>query len=446
MMKNVTPFKIILPVLVVVGLFSCYKNTIQFGTQPENEYTRLIAIDSVEPVLSTILLDSFTTNNPASFFAGNLRDPYLGLIRTASFFKIDKPATLPEIPVTAVYDSICLVLRLNEYYLGDTTQPLTIQVHELAEELQYPFSTYMYNTTNFLVKPQALGSRRLTIRPTYDDSVLIRLDDARGLDLYNKIYNVASDLASTDAFQQYLRGLRLSASDPDESVLFGILSSSGSLAIRLFYHHTVPYPESKEVDFLSVNDNYAFNQIKTDRSGTLLANGPASSNGLSELSSSASGNLSFMQSNAGLYSKVIFPSLRNILQREETLRLLKAELFLRPIKSSYDDARFPLPDTLYMVQTDGSNVAGDAVADSSGTDVQYAYPVIDQLYGVNTYYRFEVTNYIKAMLANSGATDDGFFILQKNPSNQFSLHRAVFGNASHEFKSELVLSVVTINN
>ncbi|MBL7751682.1 MAG: hypothetical protein JNN29_09855, partial [Chitinophagaceae bacterium] len=92
------------------------------------------------------------------------------------------------------------------------------------------------------------------------------------------------------------------------------------------------------------------------------------------------------------------------------------------------------------------NVAGNAVADSSGTDVQYAYPVIDQLYGVNTYYRFEVTNYIKAMLANSGATDDGFFILQKNPSNQFSLHRAVFGNASHEFRSELVLSVVTINN
>ncbi|OYW18713.1 MAG: hypothetical protein B7Z54_05510, partial [Sphingobacteriales bacterium 12-47-4] len=83
MMKNVTPFRIILPVLFVVGLFSCYKNTIQFGTQPENEYTRLIAIDSVEPVLSTILLDSFTTNNPASFFAGNLRDPYLGLVRTA---------------------------------------------------------------------------------------------------------------------------------------------------------------------------------------------------------------------------------------------------------------------------------------------------------------------------------------------------------------------------
>ncbi|OYW16703.1 MAG: hypothetical protein B7Z54_09575 [Sphingobacteriales bacterium 12-47-4] len=214
----------------------------------------------------------------------------------------------------------------------------------------------------------------------------------------------------------------------------------------MFYHHTVPYPESKEVDFLSVNDSYAFNQIKADRSGTFLANGPASSNGLSEISSSASGNLSFMQSNAGLYSKVIFPSLRNILQREETLRLLKAELFLRPIKSSYDDARFPLPDTLYMVETDGSNVAGNAVADSSGTDVQYAYPVIDQLYGVNTYYRFEVTNYIKAMLANSSATDDGFFILQKNPSNQFSLHRAVFGNASHEFRSELVLSVVTINN
>jgi len=439
-------FAALTAIIVLVGstctMVSCVKQTIQFGSQPENDYTRLIRIDSVEPVMSTILLDSFTTQNPSVFYWGNLRDPYLGLIRSRSYFKMDKPVTLPEIPVTAVYDSICLLVRLNGYHAGDTTRNITLQLDELDEELQFPYASNMYNTTHFPVNPVSWGSKTVRIRPSVDDSLLIRLDDARGLDLYNKLFNGALEITSTENFQQYIKGFSMASAVSDESVIYGILGASGSISLRLYYHHTIPYPESKTVEFLSINDEYAFNQLLADRSGTFLANPGNSSNGLIELKTPATGNICFQQTNMGLYPKITFPSLRNILQRDEVLRLLKAELYLRPVSGTFDDHLFPLPDSLLLVQTDGSNISGSTVYDSSGTNIQYASPVIDRVYGVNSYYRFELTNYIKSFLENSSSSDDGFFIWQ----NETGLKRVLWTDNTHEFHTELVLSVVTINN
>src|SRR5690242_17323799 len=70
---------------------SCYRNDVQFGTISENNYTRLVYIDTVEPRLSTIVLDSFATNSPNGFLLGKYKDPYLGIVSAKPFFQMTIP-------------------------------------------------------------------------------------------------------------------------------------------------------------------------------------------------------------------------------------------------------------------------------------------------------------------------------------------------------------------
>src|SRR5574338_839132 len=190
--------------LLITGV-SCYRNDIQFGTIPENTYTRIVYIDTVQPHLSTVILDSFTTNSPVSFLVGKIADPYLGTVSAKSFFQMTMPAPLPSIPLTAHYDSTCLVIYLNKYYYGDTTKPFTIQANELALPIEYSYSSNIYNTNSVPVKPTPLGSRTLTIRPSVEDSFLLRLDDAKGQELFCKLQQQADELTSEDKFLNYFK-------------------------------------------------------------------------------------------------------------------------------------------------------------------------------------------------------------------------------------------------
>ncbi len=108
-----------------------------------------------------------------------------------------------------------------------------------------------------------------------------------------------------------------------------------------------------------------------------------------------------MQQGNGLYLKTIFPSLRTILGNTNIVKLLKAELIIRPAYLSFDNNKYLLPSRIYLTQTDESNIAGNTVLDSTGAQ-QYANPVIDNVYGENNYYRFNITPYINQMLTTAG--------------------------------------------
>ncbi|MEO8404325.1 MAG: DUF4270 family protein, partial [Chitinophagaceae bacterium] len=111
---------------VVMGITACTRNTIEFGTVPENNYTHLSFIDTIGVNLSTVLVDSFPTSSPAAFLVGKYKDPYLGTITAKPFFQMDKPATLPDITAQAIYDSVVLIIHPNDYYYGDTSLQQTI--------------------------------------------------------------------------------------------------------------------------------------------------------------------------------------------------------------------------------------------------------------------------------------------------------------------------------
>jgi hypothetical protein len=429
----------LLSLLLITGV-SCYRNDIQFGTAPDNNNTKIVYIDSVQPHLSTVLLDSFTTNSPISFIVGKIRDPFLGTVTAKPFFQVTMPVPLPSIPVTAHYDSTCLIVYLNKYYYGDTTKSLTIQVNELALPIVYTYGSNIYNTTDVPVKSTPLGSRTLKIRPSVDDSFMVRLNDIKGQELFNKLQQQADELTSSDKFLNYFKGISLSVGASDTSLVYGFRSASGKVIMRVYYHLTTPTFVSQVADFNSTFNAYAFNQIITDRTNTDLYSAIP---GVREFASENTNDLAFTQYGAGVLLKSTFPTLKGILQSNAIVKLLRAELVYRPEAHTYNNF-LKLPPTLFLSQTDATNNIGSQVYDSTGSFVLKVSPVIDNVYGANTYYRYNVTSYINSLLTSPGTEKSGFFLMETEDST-VQVNRAIIGDAHSNDKTQLLLTVAVIN-
>ena len=422
-------------------LTSCYREEIQFEGDPPDSYTQVIRIDTVTPQISTVFIDSFATGSSSVFLMGGIDDPHFGKITTRAFLQIDKPAGTITLGEDAVYDSLELMVRLNKYYYGDTTTPVTIDIHELDETIELGYNDRLYNNSNFAVKSSTLGSKQLRIYPNIYDSVVIRLSNAKGEELFSKLKLQDDNLATTENFLNFFKGIRISMPDASNGVVYGLDGSSGGIKMRLHYHTTTPYPKEEFIDFSSLSNALAFRQILVDRNGTLPD--PAVS-GKHELPSAETNNTGYSQPATGVLMKIIFPGLRNILSTDKPLNLLHAEIIVRPLNQSFDI--FSLPPTLQLAQTDESNLVQGLLPDSTGQAPVVGTPMIDHIYGINNYYRFNITNYINDLLHTPGSAGEGFFMIETTPEQASKLNRVVFGDAGHvENKAQLILSIVTVN-
>jgi len=139
--------------------------------------------------------------------------------------------------------------------------------------------------------------------------------------------------------------------------------------------------------------------------------------------------------------------LRGILLNNQYLKLLKAELILRPAALSFDREKYKLPDRIELQSTDATNISQGSISDSTGNKVLYATPVVDEIYGRNNYYRFDLTFYINHLLSTPGSEDFGLYIQPTFSTVSPNVNRLIVGGSSHDgYISQLRLSVLIINN
>jgi len=433
-----------LPAIAASLVFlSCTRNEIQFGDNPESNYTNIVFTDTVAVSLSTIIADSFATNSATSLLLGRYNDPYFGTVSAKNFFQMTIPLTVPAIPETAQYDSLVFIFHPADYYYGDTSLQQTFYVNELAQAITYSYGSNLFNTSNVPVKTTPLGTKTISIRPVFDDSIAIRLSDIKGAELFSKLKAQSTDITDADNFLNYFHGISLATGNNDLGAIYGINGAAGNSILRVHYHTTIPQPENQFIDFTSLANGYAFNQVLPDRSGTGLI---SINNGITEIPASQTNNLSFLQPGTGIYLKMTFPSLKTILSSDKIIRLIKAELFIRPAVPSFDKNKYKLPSQLYLQQTDASNIIGDPVLDSTGTAVLYASPITDDVYGENNYYRFNITSYINSLMTTSGSQDGGFYLMHSASELSTSVTRLVVNNALHgNQSSKLFLYMIVIN-
>ncbi len=434
--KTIKGQALLLSSVAIACLFfvSCEKEYIDFGSGfIDNSTTNMVYIDTSTVELSTLYVDSVTTSGSGSILAGNYNDPQFGAITSKSFVEMGIPTSY-DIPYGCVFDSAELILKLNKTFYGDTLTPYNIAVHQLTEPLKFRTNEYQfYNNQNFNYNSTPLGSKQLLIRPGFHDTLSIPLPQAVGLDLFDKLRTNSLEVSSNEQFMNYFYGLAIVANNNNL-----IMGFKDSVIMRLHYRKPDVFLINATIDFNINEADKQFNNISANRTGTAIAAlGPSNS----QLLSAQTQNKSYSQYISGALTKVRFPYLRNLLQLNNFVKVMKAQLILRPVSGTYFDY-YKLPPELRLSTTDQYNQIGTDITlynpTTGQTENQYGNLFMDDLYGINTAYTYDITDYIKEQIAISLNNQNGLLVLPTTPVTIFN--RIVLGD-SHYPKNNAQLKI-----
>jgi hypothetical protein len=426
----------VLPVLISLTAFACAKPQIQFsGVYNGDNYTNVVQVDTFSVKLSTVFLDSFITSGTSAQLIGRYIDPYFGVITSQSFTQFAPPLPVPLLSIYSTYDSIVLIERINRTFYGDTTKFQRFEVSQLTQTMiPPPNQVAFYNNNSIPYDPTVLGSADVLIRPTAGlttlgngDSVLIRMPDSMGEDLFGLIFRNSDTVTNDAIFQNYFKGLTVY---PDTTLPGAIYGFRDSAVLRIYYHEPGVTTVYKTIDFPVLYPITQFNHIPYDRTGTPTA--PL--NALNpELQSTASGNQAYLQPITSLYVKLLFPTISNLQGYQDYLAVMKAELIIKPVAATYSPL-YALPPLLPMSLTNSSNTIGATLPYGTGN------LMIDYLYGTNTSYSYDITSYIQGAL-NQGAPNNainGLILFTPAASANTTFNRAVLGNQFSPLQSNQV--------
>ena len=424
--------------LILSLTIGCQKTAIQYGQQYiDNGITNIILVDSISPVVSTIYKDSVPTSQSGALQVGSYTDAFFGKTTANSYLQLTIP-TLTDLRDNAQYDSLVLLMKCNGAYYGDTTLPVSISVNQLTQEIKFTENqTSFYNINSWPANSSPLGTRTLQLRPLTGDSANIRLSDAKGLELYNMIKTKDPILKDNILFTDYLKGLKISSTSNNN--IFGF---KDSVVMRLYYHQTDITRDSKYFDFAFFNKPLQFNHITADRSGTPLAALNTQNN---EISSTSTGNVGYLQPATGLYLKISFPTIRKLLERSDFVKIIRADLVVKPVINSYN-GYFPLPPVLNGAETDGANEPGLSLTSvaNGAASLETGNLAIDDIYGTNTNYTYDVTGYLQQEINNAAINKDGILLLPPSTTRFSTLNRLVIGDFQN-VKSKIQLNVYYIS-
>jgi hypothetical protein len=425
------------PVLALCSLAGCTKPVIAFDSSfPSAITTNIIAIDTMTVATSTVLVDSFATAGSGASLVGNYFDPYFGSIRSQSFLQIGPPVSIPTISFLATFDSLSVMFRLNRYFYGDTTIPQTYHVSQLDTLISLPIDQYtFYNTDSFLYNPTPLGSTTVTILPTAGlttqnafDTVKVRLPDAMGEQMLGMLERRSDTVSTLNGFLSYFKGLALYADNSGAGVMYGLRDTC---TVRLWYHEPSSINLPQYIDFKFSNKAHQFNQISANKSGTpisiLTTLQSTRPNPLvyAEAPSSQTGNACYVQSGTGIEAKIAFPYIGNITNLKDYVSVYQALLILKPVPGSYNPL-YALPPQLILSQTDENNKAGAQIIGQTGA------LVTDYVTGENTAYSYNITTYVKNLIASGQFNQSALLLSAPSPASITTMNRAIFANQTNQ--------------
>lgn len=390
------------------------------------------------------MIDSFTVNTSTFQFwdvpsvgtgmvlVGKADVPQLGTVKSTSYFRVGFPSLTNDIPEAAVFDSLNLVLRPSHipYSFGDTTQEQTIHVHRLTETMatrtpkplfpNQPLPAYItrylqgssiFSEQTFDYNPTPIGERSFRPHVHTIDSVDIRLADNIGQDFFERIKAGDIRMASNENFIDYFRGLVLV---PDESSTAAV-AFNDTLRVRINYSYPGADGHSRRgsKDLSLISPGAQHNNITYDRAGSVFEGlAPAQ-----EISTSATGGLTYVQAGSATVAKISFPSLKEFLQIEN-IAINKAELVIET-SSSNRNTMYPAPNNLMLLINNAEGIPTSFLLDPySGqqADIQEATFVPGREMGQNGTYTFNLMAFLQQLKSTSNYDNSSFYLSATVPS------------------------------
>ncbi len=447
--NSVTVFFISSALVLLFFVTGCQKTDINFGSQfLDNNYTQLVRIDTVAAQMSTRYYDSIQTSGTGKGIAGIYNDPIFGMVTASTYLKLTPPAYSIDTDYTrSTFDSLVIIIKPDGHYYGDTLTPVHLDAYRLSAPLQPPpdrfgNSTAYYNFDAIAQYPTSLGGTDFLYYPhnPNSDSIRIKLSQSLGSELFTLMQQKDMTIQNVLNFQNYFYGLCISPGTNPALVL----GFNDSIHVRMYYNEPGVITVSTFKDFVFNDATNQFNSISVNRAGTALANAHPDIYNL--VSSSLTGNKAYLQSTTGTAAQISFPYLRGLLQIPSYVALTRATLVLKPALGTYDPI-LTLPDSLRLTQTDTyGDMLGDlAISNGSSSTALIGTLNVDYLYGQNTQYTFDITNYINAQLAVSANNGNGLIISPPTPLFSTRFDRVVFDNTTNPItNTKLLIYYITV--
>jgi hypothetical protein len=387
-------------------------------------------LDTVSVKLATVQYEKLITNSTTRLLIGYHDDETLGAVTSSTWFELTSPGSSSLTTSNSTYNFLVLVLKYDDYSFYDTSTVNTLDVYRVAEEMDADDDGYLYNHSHFAIRPDKLGSFSFKPKP-HADSIAIKLDDALGLDLYNKLLNKADEITDQTKFLKYLRGLAIF---PDSTTSGSMVGFTKKADLRLYYvdKSVVPANRDTYISFPLTDNGKLFNHIYSDRTGTAL--GGKLSDKKERLDASQTNQQAYIQAGSGLALRVDFPYVKNLLDTKN-FYITNAVLRIYPPHGSYDDL-MPLPSTLtsYVVYADNSIYTSFSAAVRLTAETELPR---------DSYYTVDVTSFIQSLIVNTGNKDDqNGLLFQLSDGYSTSASRLFAGTT----KTSLTIYFATIKN
>lgn len=425
--------------LLALLMGGCTKTDISFedtddGTDPSVTYFENYPLN-----LSTYKIDSFITSGHSSWSIGYHRDFWFGNTEAAGYTEILLPDDNPLKSQSVLFDSLVLVIKPNGSYYGDTTLPIHFVVNELTENIvNEDDDTRYYNPRKFSYNPTPAGTRTVAVRPSRDTLITIRLNDAIGQDLFHKLKTNAPEIQSQSEFIKYIKGFRIGVDTNLTNTLAYFSIPSDSMIIRMDYRINGTTFQEKKLNF-RVNTNRQFNYLNTDRQFSPLSVFTDYKKQLK--ASSLTQHKAFLHSNLGTMIKINIPDLLSLKELHPYVKVMKAELVLRPAPGTYSYP-YLLPSALSLFSTDESNALMAQLTDATGQNTLTGNLFIDHLYGEQTYYSFDITAFIISVIDEGQFSKSSLMLTASAGTTETSLERLVINDQSLSKGIQLKLYVL----
>lgn len=426
--------RFLIVIIIACCFYSCGfqsdSDNITIGDNFIKSQATLSVIDTFSVRLSTVIMDSVPTSGSGTAWVGKYSDDELGKIGAESYFRVGLPATT-NILEKDTYDSIKLVMHYSAGYYGDTAKQQQILIYPLNQNLKGDESGYLYNKSITGIKSEWLGQLTFIPRPRKKGNLTIRLSDALGTDLFQKIKNQDEVIKTDEKFKEYFKGIALIPGSGNSSVL-GFKGDS-SMQLILYSHRVELERVNIRTIFPLTESSLQYNRFTADRTGTRIEEIKKRTE---EIPSSVSGQRSYLESGTGLLTRVDFPSMQRLIEINKHYLLLKAELILVPEPGSY--TKMELPREIVLFHTDKSNRMVSEIVGTDNSTLPAEFK-IDRIYHEDTWYKFDITDFLTTEIGDAYFdTDHGLLIGETSSKLGSSLNRVVFSDRRNSIYKPVV--------
>ena len=426
--------------VALIAFASCKKlPDIGSSLQPSSSFIKVAFSGDQDIIAETERIDSLSTKAASLSLVGDLNDPFFGNSNLSFYTQIGLTSNSTKWGEGAITDSIVLQMVYSGYY-GDTLSQLTLKVNEVAESMSGDSMTY-YSNTSFVLGEE-LANYTFSPRPrTYsnidDDSLftaVIRIPIANTLG--ERFISNENQFTSNKTFMNYFNGLNVSCEPANGTGVicyFNLLNTKSYL--RIYYHNN---HDTTFYDF-NVSDKYIrFNHFEHDY---------ASAQAPIAFDDTASNEYLYVQSTAGVRSRLVFPNLAqwakdmntNVLINEAKLIMNGANDVINGVNN--DTAMFSQPAQLIVVKAkeDGSySILPDQMVGTKYYNGMYDAKT-DQVW-------FRISEYVQDLvLAGPDAENYGLFLYTyagSNNAKRWILHGPGSQDTTNRIKLEIIYSQI----